>query len=462
MRAREGAALRERRAISGRCERFLLLRGQEQLLAEERHLARLLALVERNELVQRVDRGRGTQGPEVLVQVGLELVEEDFVLAGVHLRRRRDVGGIDDHRAARFHVRDRLVHQAVGHGAVAEVLFARDAKARALQRAGVETPGVVTSGARGAPLRRRIARVDAGHRAEEQRRVGDGSGHGSRGVLAVRNGNNPAAAHETNRRLDADQSVGAGWTDDGPVGLGADANRRKIGGNRRPGTRARSARVAIEVVGVLHKSPAAAPPARRMRRPEVRPLAQVRLAENHDAGRAEALHHERVARRLRALERERSRGCHHPVGGVDVVLDQDGNAVQRPARTLGSPFRVERIRDGQRVRVHFDDSMQSRTAPVDLVDAPEIQLGDLARRIAPRRHPRLELRGGDFFERERGRGGPLDSDGKNQSQSSALDHGARLFHAFSRSTIALHVRADGVCSAARVAPQTVPCVSPWA
>ena len=45
----------------------------------------------------------------------------------------------------------------------------------------------------------------------------------------------------------------------------------------------------------------------------------------------EPLGHLRIARRDRALERERAGRGGHPVGGVDVVLDEDRDAEQRPA-----------------------------------------------------------------------------------------------------------------------------------
>ena len=52
----------------------------------------------------------------------------------------------------------------------------------------------------------------------------------------------PRPADQSDRRLDADEAVGAGRTDDRSVGLGADADRREVGGDRRAGARARAAR----------------------------------------------------------------------------------------------------------------------------------------------------------------------------------------------------------------------------
>ena len=51
------------------------------------------------------------------------------------------------------------------------------------------------------------------------------------------------------------------------------------------------------------------------------------------------------------VERQRAGGGRHPVGGVDVVLDEDRDAVQRPAQPAGLALAVERLRDRERVGV---------------------------------------------------------------------------------------------------------------
>ena len=61
-------------------------------------------------------------------------------------------------------------------------------------------------------------------------------------------------------------------------------------------------------------------------------------------------------------ERERAGGGVHPVGGVDVVLHEHGDAVQRTARLARSSFRVERRGDGERVGVRLEHGMQRRSA----------------------------------------------------------------------------------------------------
>src|SRR6185503_16443946 len=104
--------------------------------------------------------------------------------------------------------------------------------------------------------------------------------------------------------------------------------RGQVGRNGRAGAGARAAWVAVEHVRILRLAAAAAPPARGVRGPEVRPLAQVRLPEDDRARLTKPSGNKRVARRDRLTKRERPGARAHAVGGVDVVLDQHGNAVQ--------------------------------------------------------------------------------------------------------------------------------------
>ena len=74
---------------------------------------------------------------------------------------------------------------------------------------------------------------------------------------------------------------------------------------------------------------------------EVRPLAQIRLAQNQRACLPQALDNERVARCDISFQRERTGGRLHPVMRVNVVFDKDGNAVERTTRFTGGPLLVE-------------------------------------------------------------------------------------------------------------------------
>ncbi len=128
-----------------------------------------------------------------------------------------------------------------------------------------------------------------------------------------------------------------------------------------------------------------------MSRPEIRPLAEIRLAEYHRAGGAKPPDDEGITWRNGALERERAGGRHHPVVGIDVVLDQNRNSVQRPSHLLRPSLGVHRVGDREGVRIQLDDSAEGRTMPVDGFDSRDVLLGDRARGQFPACHHALQL-----------------------------------------------------------------------
>src|SRR5947209_14525329 len=84
-----------------------------------------------------------------------------------------------------------------------------------------------------------------------------------------------------------------------------------------------------------------------MGRAEVGPLAQIRLAEDTSARVPQLLRDEGVLRGPRADERERAGGRLHAVGGGDVVFDEDGDAVQRPAHAPRSEEHTSELQSRQ-------------------------------------------------------------------------------------------------------------------
>src|SRR5262249_25954375 len=62
---------------------------------------------------------------------------------------------------------------------------------------------------------------------------------------------------------------------------------------------------------------------------------------------------------------------------------------------------VELVRDRERVGICFDDAVQSRTTPIDVLDARQIFFDQRACRLAPGLHPLLQVRNRRFFEIER-------------------------------------------------------------
>ncbi len=133
--------------------------------------------------------------------------------------------------------------------------------------------------------------------------------------------------------------------------------------------------------GILRLPAARAPARRRSRRAEVGPLAEVGLAEDHRAGVAQPLDHERIRAGTVVGQRQRAGRVHH-AGDVDVVLDQHRNAVHRAAHLAGLALGVERVRIGDGLGIELDHRIQLRPGIVDLRDAIEVRLASAPRTSA--------------------------------------------------------------------------------
>ena len=254
-----------------------------------------------------------------------------------------------------------------GHGRVARLGAAvpPHAEPGPGQRARVEEGRVV-----GGPARRgrghRVLRVRAGQHAEQRRRLGHRPGHRARGVLGRRDRHDPAPADQAQRGLDADHAARAGRAHDRPVGLGADRQRGQPGrhGHAGPGTRPR--RVAVQGVRVRGLAAQRAPAAGGPVGAEVGPLGQVRLAEDHRARLTQPGDQEGVTPVAGVAQRGRAGGGGQ-AADVDVVLDQDGDAVQGArARLLLIPGRG--LVDG--VRADRDDCPEGGIELGDPLQAP--------------------------------------------------------------------------------------------
>ena len=92
----------------------------------------------------------------------------------------------------------------------------------------------------------------------------------------------------------------------------------------------------------------------------------------------------------------------HGIGGVDVVLDQHGNAVQRPAHFSVLAFRVELVGDLQCIGIELDDGMQRRSGRVDGGDTVEVQLHDGVGGQFAGSHAALKVADTGFLQHERG------------------------------------------------------------
>jgi len=98
----------------------------------------------------------------------------------------------------------------------------------------------------------------------------------------------------------------------------------------------------------------------------VGPLAEIRFAENHGTGPTQLCGDKRVVRSRRSGKRQRARRCLHAVRGIDIVLDEDRNAMKRAARPFRSALLVKRVSDPESIGVELDDGVNHGSSFVDL------------------------------------------------------------------------------------------------
>ena len=111
-----------------------------------------------------------------------------------------------------------------------------------------------------------------------------------------------------------------------------------------------------------------------MSRAEVGPLAEVGFSQKDRSGGSQPGGDGRIPGGDDAGKRQGTRGGLHAVGGVEVVLQKDGEAVERASRAPGLALAVEGIGNRERVGIDFDHRAGGRAGLVDGADAVEVEL----------------------------------------------------------------------------------------
>ena len=162
-------------------------------------------------------------------------------------------------------------------------------------------------------------------------------------------GNYASIADATMRGLEADQAAQRRRHAHRAAGVRAQRHRHHARRHRRRAAGAGTAGDARRIPGIARGALDAA-----VAGGAVGEFMRQRLADHDGAGFAQQRHAARVSRRTMAQEMRGAHGGGH-VGGVDVVLDGHGNAVQRTAHSPRRALGVERARLRQRggnIRVH--------------------------------------------------------------------------------------------------------------
>ncbi|KYK56355.1 hypothetical protein DCS_03355 [Drechmeria coniospora] len=321
---------------------------------------------------------------QVLGQVGAEIGEHHHLVVVDVLVALEDVDGVegqvvDDLGALVAHHLQRRGKGLELVGAVDEARVARHAdalppEARPDAGAGVVAQGLGQDGGRGL-----VPGVDAGDGGEEVSRVLDGPRHGTDGVAPVRDGDDHVARGEADGRLDADDVVAARRRHDRAVRVGPEGGPGEADGDGDGAARRRAVGVVLLVVGADGLAAGGRPAVGRVEAAHVGPLRHVGLAEDDGAGAAQLGDDGAVARHRRADERVRAGRRVHGVGRGDVVLDEDGHAVEggaagRAGAVAVAPVLVEAARDVDGVGVDLDDGAQ---LVVDLSDARQVGLDEV-------------------------------------------------------------------------------------
>ena len=266
----------------------------------------------------------------------------------------------------------------------------------------------------------------------QQRRVEHGAGERTRRVERRGERHQAVPGRAAVGGLHADDAAHRGWLADGAAGVGADRERRLVGGDggRRPAGRA--AWDEAEVPGIVARPIGGVLGGRAHRE-----LVHVRLAEDDDASVAQPPGDRRVVGRPPALEDLRPAGGRHVRGRHDV-LERQRHAGQRAERLAGRALAIDVL--GGRQRADARDVQEGVHVRVDGRDPVQVRLRHLDRGHLASRHGRGDLRGGQLRRprrsqpcqssaRMRGtRNLPCSAAGAPDSACSGVRHGVRRRH----------------------------------
>ncbi len=192
-----------------------------------------------------------------------------------------------------------------------------------------------------------------------------------------------------------DESAHRRRRDDAAIGFGAHCRGAQAGGDRGSRSGTRSRRIAVQAIRIARLPSASAPSAGGMAGAIVGPFAQISLAQDDGARVAQAGDQRGVFGSWSTRQRERAGSGHHFVGGIDVVLNKDRDAVEGAARPFFLALAIERGGNGGCVRIKFDDGVDFL---VDVGDARFVLLDQDDGGESPGGQARSEVGERSFFQ----------------------------------------------------------------
>ena len=211
---------------------------------------------------------------------------------------------------------------------------------------------------RGRVARRRVFGVGARHLIERQRDVAHRLRHRADRVVVGIERHHAGAAGQPARGANRRQRRKRGRIRQRVAGVGAEPERREA---RRDGGRAaaaRAGRAERRIVGVADRAADGADAEVAERK-----LVEVGLAEHDGAALPHAGGHARIEARPMIDERARAAGGRQPEH-VDVVLEDDRDAVKRAAHAAGGALGVARAGVGDRARIEREHRAERRAVAI--------------------------------------------------------------------------------------------------
>ena len=183
------------------------------------------------------------------------------------------------------------------------------------------------------------------------------------------------------------------------VGFRAHRQRAEVGGDSRARAGTRSARIAIERVGISGEAAAAAPAAGGVTGTDVGPLAEIGLAENDRAGVAKFLGYGGILRRSGSRPAPAIPRWSCMRSAVSMLsLIRTGIPCRGPRGPLLFALLIESVSDGERIGIEFDDAIDGRAMLIEGIDSRQIFLGERAGGEPAGRQSGLQIGNSQFVQ----------------------------------------------------------------
>jgi hypothetical protein len=174
-------------------------------------------------------------------------------------------------------------------------------------------------------------------------------------------GDDTGTRGQTNSGLDTNDRVSLGRVDDTAISLSSEGDGNQVGTNSNTGTSATTTGVDSEVVSTTALTTAGSEALRVVVGAHVSPLAESTLAKKQSTGLTEAIDDVRVTGNNTAKQSPATSSGLHAVLAGNVVLDDEGNTVERTTNLAPRTLGIELLGNRKSIRVELQDSAGVRS-----------------------------------------------------------------------------------------------------